>query len=123
MPPPITYPAPNTSESRRLLALSRQIAAVLKTRSQGTRMRIRSPARTAVSWTGGWFATVGKIGKGSIRLEIWLDHYSGHRDRKLWAGFHSRRGHDLRNITRRVHRKLWPRRTITSEDATVGTYW
>ncbi len=123
MPSRIRYPPRNTRESRRLLALSKKVAVGLKQECANPQLRIRLPARTAVSWTGGWFATIGDLRKGRARLEIWLDRYSGHRTRMLWAGFHSERGRSLSKLTERVHKKLWPRRIITNKDVTIGSYW
>jgi 5-methylcytosine-specific restriction endonuclease McrA len=119
----IRYPPRITRESRRLLAVSKRVAIALRQECANSQLRIRLPTRTAVSWTDGWFATIGDLGKGRARLEIWLDRYSGHRTRMLWAGFHSERGRSLSKLTERARKRLWPRRVITNKDVTIGNYW
>jgi hypothetical protein len=99
-----------------LLATAKTIAAELKLHSRGTQLRVRAPARVVGVDSGGWRAALGRLGK-SVRLEIWLDRYSGHQKRKFWAGFYApRRPPVLEKIIQRVSRNLWPTQTLTDED-------
>lgn len=79
-------------------------------------MRIRMPNRATTTNTDGWAAIIGDLGKGTPRLAIWLDRFSGYANRKLYACFYSNQRQPLAAITKRVNRKLWPARTITLDD-------
>lgn len=103
-----------------LLANSRAIAARLKTFRTGTRLRIRIPHATARVNTDGWSATIGDLGKGTPKLEVWLDRFSGYRQRKLFACFRSHNRYSLLAMKTHVHRRLWPARTITTAEIDEG---
>ncbi len=99
-----------------LLAIARAVAAKLKSEASGTRLRIRTPNRAAGTNTDGWSAVIGNLGKGKPRLEIWLDRFSGYPERKLYACFRTDQRSQLTSITKRVSRKLWPVRVVTTKD-------
>lgn len=96
-----------------LLSTARGVANGLKHRREGTRLRIRIPRATVPTNTDGWSAIIGDLGKGQPKLEIWLDRFSGYRDRKLFACFRSEARQPLVSITKRVKRRLWPSRVVT----------
>jgi hypothetical protein len=103
-------------DRRWLLATARAVAEQLKEQGKGTRLQIRLPRGTVRTNTDGWSTVLGNLGSGQPRLEIWLDRFSGYPDRKLWACFHSESRQQITSITKRVSRKLWPVRTVTSDD-------
>lgn len=99
-----------------LLATAKVVAAHLKVRSEGTRLRVRIPSRATTTNTDGWSAIIGDLGKGQPRLEVWFDRFSGYSERKLYACFRTEVRLQITSITKRVARKLWPARVITMDD-------
>ncbi|MBP7735041.1 MAG: HNH endonuclease [Spirochaetes bacterium] len=104
-----------------LLAIARAVAIELRSRIEGTPIRIRVPSRVTEMNTDGWSAVIGDLGKNRPRLEIWFDRFSGYDDRKLWVCFHSENRRQLTNITKLVEKKLVPVRTITENDIGENT--
>jgi hypothetical protein len=82
-----------------LLETARAVALELKPRCVGTRLRIRLPSRATRTHTDGWAAVIGNLGQNRPKLEIWLDHFARHGDRKLWACFSGGR----RGLTTMTH--------------------
>jgi 5-methylcytosine-specific restriction endonuclease McrA len=105
-----------------LLATAKAVANSLKMQSEGTRLRIRIPSRATTTNTDGWYAVIGNLGENQPRLEIWLDRFSGYSERKLYACFHSKARQQIMSITKRVSRKLWPIRLVTSKDTQEEKY-
>lgn len=99
-----------------LFGIAKSIAASLKMRAGGTRLRVRTPAGTAGTNTDGWSAVIGNLGKGQPRLEIWFDRFHGYPQRKLYACLRSEKRPQILSITKRVARRLWPARTVTGND-------
>jgi HNH endonuclease len=104
-----------------LLATALAVAKELKRRNAGTRLRIRLPSRAAITNTDGWRVLIGDLGKSRPRLEIWLDRFSGHDDRKLWACFSGDR-RSLTTVTKKVSKNLVPHRIITPDDTDDDKY-
>lgn len=104
-----------------LLATARAVAAELKQRIEGTPLRVRLPGRARRTETDGWYAKIGDLGRGRPRLEIWLDHFTGHDDRKLQVCFEGNR-RQLTVLTSQVAKNLIPIRTITRDDTTEENY-
>lgn len=77
---------------------------------------MRIPNGAGTTNTDGWFAVIGDLGKNQPRLEIWFDRFSGYPERKLFACFRSEVRQPMTAITKRVSRKLWPTRTVTTAD-------
>jgi hypothetical protein len=109
--------AAKISDKMRLLATASSIAARLKDQGNGNGLRIRSP-RISKPATDGWRASIGDLGKNRPRLEIWLDRFSGHSDRKFLACFYSADRSKITGITRHAAREFWPVRTVTLKDTT-----
>lgn len=101
-----------------LLATAKAVAERLKLHSEGTRLRVRIPHRATTTNTDGWSATIGDLGKNQPRLEVWFDRFSGHAQRKLYICFRSEVQQQITSITKRVARKLWPVRVVTTRDTT-----
>src|SRR5438046_2925648 len=93
---------------RWLLSTARAVAVHLRERSVSTSIRIRRPARASATWSEGWLAVIGDLGRNRPRMELWYDRYSGHMKRKLWYGFYSPHRDGVRGVTRRVDEKLSP---------------
>jgi 5-methylcytosine-specific restriction endonuclease McrA len=105
-----------------LLVNAKTVATELKRLSEGTLLRIRPPQNAAPKKTGGWRALLGNLGRGQPRLEIWFDCLTGYPERKFYAGFFAPDRPKITAIIRRVERRLWPIRTMGSEDLTRGNY-
>ena len=60
--------------------------------------------------------TLGDLGKGQPRLQLWWDRFTGHSDRKLWACFRSEDRRQMVALTRRVDKDLVPCRVISHAD-------
>src|SRR5208283_2195815 len=72
--------------------------------------------------TGGWSTVIGDLGKGQPRLEVWFDRITGHPERKLYAAFYAPTRQKITAITKRVSRRLWPVRTVSTDDMTDGKH-
>lgn len=105
-----------------LLAAGRSIAKALKSRSEGTRLRIRIPRRATQTNTDGWCVAIGDLGRGQPRLEIWFDRFSGYKERRLFACIHSGDRRKVTRITERVSKRLWPVRVFTNDDTDTQGY-
>lgn len=112
--------APTNKTRKWLLAMAQAVARDLKSHVIGTRLRVRVPHRATTTTTDGWAATIGSLGRKGPRLEIWLDRFTSHKDRKLYACFHSEDRRQMTTMTRRVGKKLVPIRVLTDDD-TNGT--
>jgi 5-methylcytosine-specific restriction endonuclease McrA len=99
-----------------LLATAKTVAKALKLRRAGTRLRIRIPRAATSTNTDGWSAIIGDLGRGQPRLEVWFDRFAGYPERKLFACFRSEGRLAMMTVTKRVDRKLWPARVVTSDD-------
>jgi hypothetical protein len=109
---------------RHLLETARAIANQLKQRCEGTRLHIRIPARARATYTDGWSAVIGNLGKKQPRLEIWLDRFSSHSNRKFWACFASdEHRQPIIEINKHASKKLGTVRTITLKDTTDGKFF
>jgi 5-methylcytosine-specific restriction endonuclease McrA len=112
------------SQSRKgsawLLKTAKRIAESLKLQCSGTGLRIRIPKCTGETNTDGWYAVIGDLGKNQPQLQVWFDRFSGYPERKLWACFFSKDTKQIIALKKRVSRKLWTVRTITTND-TVDT--
>lgn len=104
------------------LAIAKAVAVELKPVARGTPLRIRIPRRATNTNTNGWAATIGDLGRGKPRLEIWFDRFSGHPDRKLYACLHSASRAPLVAITKHASRHFWPARVVTQADTEETTF-
>ncbi|MCC6150455.1 MAG: HNH endonuclease [Planctomycetes bacterium] len=105
-----------------LEANARAVAQELKLRCHDTPMRVRLPKGSAKTTTDGWSAAIGDLGKNGPRLEIWLDRFSGHTGRKLYACFRSSDKPAIARLTKNSIRELWPVRTISDKDTGDGSF-
>jgi len=56
-------------------------------------------------------------------LDVWLDRFACHDDRKLYAGFRAPMKATIDQIKRRVSRRLWPVRQIGVKETMVNGYF
>ena len=105
-----------------LLANAKAVATELKRHIGGTRLRLRIPSRAPTTKTGGWSTVIGNLGKDQPRLEVWFDHITGRPERKLYAAFWAPSRQKIYAITNRVSKKLWPIRTVATDDMTYDKY-
>ena len=97
---------------------AKEVARQLKIQSTGTALRVRKSTKISVvpTSTRGWAATIGGLGKGQPEVEVWLDRYSGHTARKLYVCFSSRDAKQIKALSKKASKKLWPVCTITDSD-------
>lgn len=105
-----------------LLAVGRSIAKNLKSESRGTAIRIRVPKRTTTTNTDGWSVVIGDLGPSLPRLEIWLDRFSGHPGRKLFACARSSNRRQVTRIVSQTTKRLGLAREITNDDTSKEGY-
>jgi len=102
-------------DRKRLLANARAVVEKLAQQFEGGHLHIHKSVRLkSSSYTDGWYAEVGSLGRKRPRMEIWLDRFSGYPERKLYAGLHLRDQRKMTAITRRVARRLFPVREIVN---------
>ena len=106
-----------------LLANAKALAKSLKLRAEGAPARIRLPSSAAEMNTDGWRATLGDLGPGRPRIELWLDRFSGHAQRKFFACFRAESRAQINSITKRVARRLWPVRIINLADTSHDAFF
>lgn len=98
-----------------LLKVAKAVAAELKIRCRGTVIKIRTPSRAAATNTSGWSATIGNLGKNKSKMEIWLDRFTGHKERKLYTAYRGTRV-QIKALANKVKTKIIPVREITTND-------
>lgn len=75
------------------------------------------PYRIAPSNTDGWKVIVGDLGSADQpRLEIWLDRFPSHEQRKLYACFCSTKSPRLLKLAKKVSARLPPVRIVSEDD-------
>ena len=114
------------ADRSQLVATARAITQELRANTHGTGIRIL-PARriraVAVD-TGGWVARIGKARGTNLWLEIWLDRYTRHPDRKLYAGFYAWKSDQVNRLARRASHLQGAALAITDKDVEyVGRHW
>lgn len=109
--------AHRSSGKAELLAAAKAVARELRLTDVSSGLRITTPARASETRTDGWYTGIGHLDTPQLRLEIWLDRYSGHDERKLYACFCSRTPGPINRLTRHVPRTLTPIRTIRDTDS------
>ena len=105
-----------------MLLTARESAQRLRALSQGTGMRVRLPGRLRRTETGGWAANLGSLGHGVPSIEIWLDRFSGHAERKFCACFWSPDPKRLQKLISSCSKRLWPVRRLSEADTTNGRF-
>src|SRR5439155_24375835 len=71
----------------------------------------------------GWYTVIGDLSDNQLRLEVWLDRFCGYTDRKPYAGFYSKERRRVLDITKRVAKRLIPRRVVTLRNIREGKYF
>lgn len=104
-----------------LLKVAKAVAAELKPRCRGTVIKIRTPGRATATNTSGWSATIGNLGKNKPKMEIWLDRFAGHKERKLYVAFSGTRV-QIKDLANKVKTKIIPVREITTNDTEENNY-
>ena len=72
--------------------------------------------------TGGYCAEIGTVGGTAVRLEIWLDRFTGERNDRLYAGFASRRRKPIDKLVSTAPPQWVPKRLIDMEEMTTRTH-
>ena len=98
-----------------LLKIAKALAKELKVRCRGTAIKIRIPSRATSTNTRGWSATIGNLGRSKISMQVWLDSFTGHEERKLWAAFHGTR-QQIKTLANKAKTTIFPIREITFND-------
>lgn len=79
----------NRSDKALLSLAARALRDELWQRHEGTTLRCHSHLYPFSTDTDGWACVVAHLNRSHPRLEIWLDHYTGVKDRRFWFGFYS----------------------------------
>lgn len=66
--------------------------------------------------TDGWLVTLGSLGRGQPRLEIWLDQFPNAGKRCFWFGFYAMNKRALKALIKRAPARLSPIRTMRHAD-------
>jgi hypothetical protein len=104
-----------------LLRTAKAVAAELKQRTEGTSLRIRTPAKVVPTNTRGWSAVLGDLGPNQPRLEIWLDRFAGYDQRKFNICFFSTKRSVIRHLAKRVAKSRRRRHRVITEDDIAKT--
>lgn len=108
----------NRVDRAQLVATAKAIADELRANSRSTGFRIRpaSQMRAFATDTDGWMARIGKAPGVNLWIEIWLDRYARHTQRKLYAGFHSVKTDHASKLARKASRSLGSPLKISDDD-------
>lgn len=109
-------------EKNLLLKTGKAVANDLKERREGTALRVRAPRAVCATTTGGWRVVLGRLGRSSISLEIWLDQFASPGQRKFWFGFISPDKKPMERLAGGVEKRLRPHWTFTEEDLESGRF-
>ena len=104
-----------------LLKVAKAVAKELKVRCRDTGMKIRIPYQATSTNTSGWSASIGNLGKNKTNMQIWLDRFTGHQERKLWATFYGNR-QQIKTLSNKVKSTIIPVREITTNDTKEKKY-
>ena len=113
----------NRNDKILLLKTARAVYRDLKARVQGTALRLRWPNTSGRrDDTDGWRASIGNLGKGEPGLQIWLDHLSGHPDRKFNFCYFSEKHSKIHRLTESAAERFPVQKTITEDDMGYGDF-
>jgi 5-methylcytosine-specific restriction endonuclease McrA len=110
-------------EKSRLLASALAVIDLLEQSDLKAALKIRLPGRVAVTNTDGWRAIIAQSGQNQPRLELWLDRFSGHANRRYFACFYSKTSGPMSKLVGRVKKKLLPVHTHTADDADTDNFF
>jgi 5-methylcytosine-specific restriction endonuclease McrA len=77
-----------------------------------TPIRICSRCSVETSETFGWSLILGRLDRGSTRLELWFDRYTKAKERRFWFGFYSTNPKNIQRIIRNSPKHLLPKLEI-----------
>ena len=105
-----------------LFKASTTIAADLKQFSSETKFKIKLNGYFHFTHTGGWCETIGSLGNGMPRLEVWLDRFSGHAERCFMACYCGSNA-TIAELIDQVSGSLWPVRKVGDDDISKRRNW
>jgi len=78
-----------TQSKNNLTDIARAVASRLEKQIEGNLIKItnRRSLLPRETNTDGWNIGLGKVMRRQLRMDIWLDKYSGYPERKMWYGF------------------------------------
>ena len=79
----------NRSDKALLSIAAKALRDELWQRHEGTALRCHSRLYPSSTDTEGWGCPVAHLERRHSRLEIWLDRYTRHNERRFWFGFYS----------------------------------
>lgn len=92
-----------------LSKLAGNLLVIPSIRFQGTGLKIAKGARWGCSLsteTDGWMVRLAKIASYKSTLEIRLDRWPGHKERKLWYGFSSRQQGEIEEFANTLTKEM-----------------
>lgn len=110
--------ATDKTDRAQFVATARAIAEDLRATvgETGFRMRPTRQIRAISAETDGWMSSIGKAPGVNLWIEIWLDRYARHADRKFYAGFHSSKTNQVDKLARKASRSQGSPLKIADED-------
>jgi len=111
-----TYADRKQRDDLRLRKVAEDIADELRQRADGTCIRVPGKIKvTGWSNADGWWCQIGTLGPHQPKMEVWLDRFTKHKNRKFWACIVQNDQRRLAAVVRRVG-EFVPVRTITRTD-------
>jgi hypothetical protein len=103
-----------------LLSTAKVLAIALKPNLRGAHWSIRIPKLKHVyeTETDGWAVRINRGAADRPRLEVWLDRFTKHSERKLYVGF--RIGADVSPAMKKAVAGLSPHRVIKDKETSKG---
>jgi hypothetical protein len=100
-----------------LKTLAQDVVDVLSQRRYGTPIYLyQKPSRLYKSDTGGWITGIGRLSPGKCYLQIWLDRFTRHHDRKVWYGFFYEYSNPVEQLSESSHKNLGKAMTLGDQD-------
>ncbi len=101
-----------------------EIAAKLGLSVSHGDLKILKPSQTDCVTTNsrGWAIEIARLGRGKPDLEIWIDRFTGHAERKLYACFYSTKLDQIEALAKQAP-KAWRIRKLDDEDLSEGKFY
>jgi hypothetical protein len=99
------------------------IAEKLRHENSATSLRVRKVNSVSLENTDGWKAVLGSFGSTKRAIQVWLDRFTRHKQRKLWVGIVWNPDLSDRKLSTGIIRKFYPHHPIiTNEDIGEGKF-
>jgi hypothetical protein len=105
----------------RIKRVALEIADMLRLSVSHLDLRVLRSSQTECSQTdtSGWAIEIARLGRGKPDLEIWIDRFTGHAERKLYACFYSTKRDQIEALAKQSP-KAWNILPLGDEDLVTG---